>query len=140
MKKTILLLCMMIPIAGLALDPATITMTNLRDEAVSTAATNEIFYRGDVIRFTNCIAYAGATTSSAVQDLTGLTIILSVGDTATTSTSATGTVVTATSGVWGVTVTLPTDAGTKTYIQLQLTNSDARFTYPFKFIEVKPKL
>jgi len=50
------------PIRTNALDPAKITSTNFRGEAVS-AASEDVFYRGDTIHWTNCVVYAGTGTT-----------------------------------------------------------------------------
>lgn len=139
MRKIILSLCLMFPLIALALDPASVTITNLRGEAIS-AASADTFYRGEVINFTNCVVFSGTTNTSARQDLTGLTILLSWGDTVLTSSVVTGAVATATNGTWNASVTLRTTEGAKTYFQLRLTNSATSFTYPFKHIDVKAKL
>lgn len=138
MKKILLALFIAIPALALALDPATICMTNMRSEEVS-AASADTFYRGDVIHFTNCVVLSGSATNSAVQDLTGLAVVLSWGDTVVTASSVTGSV-TSTAGVWNASVTLGASDGVKTFFQLKLTNSTSSFTYPFKYINVKSKL
>ena len=139
MKNLFLILGIMAATCALALDPAKITCTNFREEVVSEAS-DASFYRGDVIHFTNCVMYAGADTDSAVQDLTGLTVVLSWGDTVQSSTSVTGTATTATSGVWSATVTLRSTEAAKTYFQMKLTNLTDVFVYPFKTITTKEKL
>lgn len=140
MKKSwISLVLILAALNAYALDPAKITMTNYREEAVSDAS-SAVFYRGDVIHFTNCVVYAGADTNSARQNLTGLTILLSVGDAVDTSSVATGQITTATSGVWNAIVTLGADESAKTFLELRLTNSTDSFSYPFKTITTKTKL
>ncbi len=139
MNKIILLLAALIPIVALALEPASISITNLRDEAVS-AANSNVYYRSETINFTNCVCYSGTTTSSDRENLTGVTVLLSLGDGSASSQTVTGTVQNATSGVWNASVTLRATEGAKTYIQLRLTNSAATYTYPLKYIDVKSKL
>ena len=139
MKLRLFIFCVCLPVIVLALDPATVTVTNLRGEAVSAANSND-YYRGETVHFTNCIAYSGTSTSSAREDLTGVTILLSVGDGVLAGQTITGTVTTATSGVWSAAVTLRSDEGAKTLVQLRLTNSAASFVYPLKYINVKSKL
>jgi len=139
MKK---LLCAFITLClcacSYALDPAQITFTNFRSEAVA-AASADTFYRGDTIVLTNCIAYSGSSTSSAVQDLTGLGVTVTFGDGTLTGSNVAATIV-STAGVWSATYTLRSNEGAKTYIQVRLTNSAAGFTYPLKYINVKSKL
>ena len=139
MKNIISIVLVFAATSALALDPATITCTNLREEAVAEAS-DAVFYRGDVIHFTNCVMYSGTDTNSTVQDLTGLAVVLTWGDTVLSSTSVTGTATTATSGVWNATVTLRTNDSAKTYFQMKLTNSTDVFVYPFKTITTKEKL
>ena len=138
MKNLLLILGILAATYALALDPAKITCTNFREEAVSEAS-DAVFYRGDVIHFTNCVMYAGTDTNSGVQDLTGLTIILSWGDKVQESTSVTGSI-TSTAGVWNATATLRTTEAAKTYFQMKITNSTSEFVYPFKTITTKEKL
>jgi hypothetical protein len=139
MTRLLFSIFILIPLLAFGLDPATITMTNMRAEEVSSASDAD-FYRSETIHFTNCIALSGTTTSSTPQDLTGLAILLTVGDSVVTSATVTGAVTTATSGVWNASVTLRSNEGAKTFIQLRLTNSATMFTYPFKYINVKSKL
>ncbi len=122
-----------------ALDPATITCTNFREEAVSDAS-SAVFYRGDVINFTNCVMFFGTDTNSARQNLTNLTVVVTWGDTVNASTSVTGSITTATSGVWNAAVTLRTTESAKIYFQMKITNSTDVFVYPFKTITTKAKL
>ena len=138
MKKLIIYACLICPLMAFALEPATITITNLRSEAVS-AASADTFYRLDQIVFTNCVVYSGTSSSSAVEDLTGVTVLLSWGDSVISGSSTIATV-TSTAGVWGATVTLRTNDVARTYFQVQLTNSTTRFTYPLKYIDVRSKL
>jgi len=125
-------------ISANALDPAKITSTNFRGEAVS-AASEDVFYRGDTIHWTNCVVYAGTGTSSGVENLTGLTPVLTWAGDVVASTSVTGNVQVATSGTWNAITTLRTSEDATTYFQLQLTNSTVIFTYPFKKITTKAK-
>jgi len=129
----------LIATGALALEPAKITCTNFRGEAVSDASA-DAFYRGDVIKWTNCVMYSGMDTNSAKQDLTGLTIILTWGDTVNASTCVTGVIQTATSGVWGASTTLRTTESAKTFFEIKLTNTTDVFGYPFKTITTKSKL
>jgi len=138
MKNLLLILGIMAATCALALDPAKITCTNFRNEAVSEAS-DAVFYRGDVIHFTNCVVYAGTDTNSGVQDLTDLTVVLTWGDTVQSSSSVTGSV-TSTAGVWNAEVTLRSTEAAKTYFQIELTNSTVSFPYPFKTITTKAKL
>src|SRR3990167_1772577 len=121
-----------------ALDPAKITCTNFRGEAVLAASEN-VFYEGDTIHWTNCVAYSGVNTNSGVEDLTGLTTILTWAGDVVASTSVTGNVQVATNGTWNAITTLRATEDVTTYFQLTLTNSSTMFTYPFKKITTKAR-
>lgn len=139
MRIIIFLICLMIPIFSPALEPATITITNIRAEAVSPAS-SETYYRGEALRFTNCIIFSGSTTSSVRQNLTGLTLTLTWGDGVITSLVITGTVNNATSGIWSASANLRTNEGAKTYFQIKITDGTNSMVYPFKYIDTKTKL
>ena len=146
MKKlfSISLLIVISAIVVWGLDPAEVTVTNMRGETVATAS-SEVYYRGEKVNFTNCVLYSGSTTNSAKQDITGLTVILTLGDLtlgsgALASQVVTGSVTTATSGVWNAAVTLRTNEAAKAYFQVKLTDTTNTFIYPFKYLETKAKL
>jgi hypothetical protein len=123
-------------IADLA--PATLAVVSLREEQVGNASEAD-FYSGAPLLLTNCIAYAGATTNSDRQNLTGLSIIVKLGVT-TNNNSYTGTIANATSGAWWLRISsLPTNWPAPKLF-LQLTNSTNVFGYPFKTLKVKTPL
>jgi len=117
-----------------ALEPATCTVTNLRAEA-ETYASGEYYYRGQAIRFTNCVAYSGASTSSALQNLSGLTLALEIGS-GSSSTSFTAVAQVATSGTWYCNATVPTN-WTAPYLQFSITDGTNTFIYPTKILRTK---
>jgi hypothetical protein len=139
MKTIVATILMCLPLASLALDPATVTTTNFRGEAVS-AASSEVVYRGETVMFTNCVAYSGSSTSSAAQNLTNLTVTLTWTDGTLASAVATGTVNNATSGIWSASVGIRTNEGAKTFFQLKLTDGTNTYVYPFRYLETKAKL
>jgi len=139
MTRMALIAIMTLPMACLALDPAKVTMTNYRGEAVAQAST-EVYYRGDVVHFTNCVVIAGATNSATPQSLAGLTLTLTYGDGTLASVTATGTAQVATSGTWNASVTLRTNEAIKTHFQVRITDGTNTFTYPFKWLEIKSRL
>jgi len=124
--------------SAFALDPASATITNYRDEAESYISQTEYFQTAPLL-LTNCIAVAGPLTNSPRQDLTGLTLILSVG-TPTSNLTYTGTVANATNGVWWVRIASVPTNWTAPKVQLKLTNSADIFIYPAKLIKTKAPL
>lgn len=125
-----------IPSVICALDPAKITCTNYRGEAVS-AASPDTFYWGEKIHWTNCVVMAGGTNTSTREDLTGVTILLTWGNDIFSGTTVTGNITSATAGVWNASTTLRSQEGVTTYFELRLTNSAESFVYPFKTITTR---
>ncbi len=123
--------------SAFALEPASATVTNLREEAESYVSQCE-FYRGAPILLTNCIALAGPLTNSPRQDLTGLTMTVSIGTTSTNMTFA-ATAANATSGTWWARFNVPTNWESPK-LQLKLTNSTDVFIYPWKILKTKSPL
>lgn len=134
LRSALLALCAM-PSALCALDPQTCTVTNVRNEAVAYASHYE-FFRNQTLLLTNCIACT--TSSSAAQDLTGLYLRLTIGDSASNVTFNASAMV-ATSGTWWCSFNLPTN-WTEPYLQLKLTNSTTTYTYPWKILKTKAAL
>jgi len=132
-----LCLCAFAPLC-LSLEPATATITNLREEAESYISQVEYFQSAPLL-LTNCIAFAGTTTNSPRQDLSDLTLILSVG-TATSNLSYTGTVANATNGVWWARISSVPTNWAQPKLQLKLTNSTEKFIYPLKLLKTKAPL
>lgn len=139
MRTALLAAILAAPLACCALDPAKVTMTNYRGEAVAQAST-EVYYRGDVVHFTNCVAMAAGTNSVTVQNLSGLTVTLTHGDGTLVSVTTTGTVQVASNGTWNAIVTLRTNEAARTHFQVRVTDGTNAFTYPFKWLEIKSKL
>lgn len=127
------------PLFVRAFEPASITMTNVRSEGV-VSASSDVFYRGNALALTNCVMFSGTSTTGARQDLTGLTVKVSWGDNVLATQVATGSVTTATSGVWNASLTLRTNEAVKTFIEVSITDGTNTFVYPQKFIETKSKL
>lgn len=125
-------LLFLLPPSLFALDPQYVTVTNLRNETADQWVSSVEFYTGQKIVFTNCIASSG-TTSSTRQDLTGVTIAVSVGTVATNQ-DFTGTATLATNGTWGASFTLPTN-WVNPYVWVKLTDTSTNvFVYPRKVI------
>jgi hypothetical protein len=122
-----------VPSSTFALDPQYISVTNLRSETADQWASSVEFYTGQTIVFTNCTAYSGGSTSTAVQNLTGVTITVSVGTTATNH-DFTGAAQVATNGTWGASFTLPTN-WVNPSVWFKFTDSSTNvFIYPRKIL------
>jgi hypothetical protein len=139
MKTMLAMLLVSVATVAVALDPAKITVTNFRGEAVA-AASDQVFYKGETIHWTNCVLYAGTGTADGVQSLTGLTVLVTWGGTDYTSTTVTGNVQVATSGTWNASTTLRSTEAATTYFQVTISNSTTTYTYPQKSITTKSKL
>ena len=148
MKRFILVSILGATIAGSVIvnsaevEPAQVEVTFLRDTGGGFVSDTE-FFRGDTIRLTNCVVYTGATTNTAVQDLTGITLSLIAGNTAyTNNTSTTGNILVATNGTFWADVVIPTNQpGINPYIQLTITDGDSdSFTFPWEQAKAKDKL
>lgn len=121
-----------------ALEPATLSITSLREESVANASESD-FYSGAPLLLTNCIAYSGTTTNSARQNLANLAIIIKLGA-ATNNIAYTGTVANATSGTWWARIDAVPSNWDSPKLFLKLTNATDAFGYPFKILKVKTPL
>ncbi len=118
--------------------PATLTITNLRDESIVTASETS-FFEGTTLRLTNCVLYAGTTTNSARQGLSQVTVELKAGNT-TTSTVYIGTAQVASNGTWSCDAIVPSDSGT-CFLQIKVTDSSTNsYIYPWKMLNHKAPL
>jgi hypothetical protein len=111
-----------------AVDPQTLTITNLRNEAEGYVSTVE-YARGMPLLLTNCVMYS-STAATTPQDLTGVQIVVKVGIPATNVTYY-GTAQVATNGTWYCLITVPTNWDNPS-LQISLTNT---YTYPLKTIK-----
>jgi len=145
MKRMVWLLGLSIMVAlatlcGAADDvsPASVTITNLREEAVGNVS-EETYYEGTTLRLTNCVAFSGTTTNSAVQGLDTVTVSVDVG-TSTTNRSFSGTVQAAASGTWWCDIVVP-DFVSAPYLQVKLEDaSGSIYIYPWKQLKTKDSL
>jgi hypothetical protein len=120
-----------------AVIPATVTITNLRAQAVETITGVGSLYQGSTLLFTNCLIYSGGTTGSAVQGLDGVTVEVSVG-TASTNVDYTATVQSAAGGTWYRAVTVPTSDFS---MSLRITDANTnRYIYPLKQFITQPSM
>jgi hypothetical protein len=140
---------LMIAVAGLMLaigiaagdstvQPVSVTVTNTRGDVAGTLVSGTTYYRGQTLVFTNCVPYTGGTTSSAAQGLTNVTVLVNIGDGATSNTY-TGAVNTAVSpNVWNLTITSFPTNWSSPYMQLKLTDSgNNSYIYPWLSIQTK---
>ena len=142
MKKFCILLagvwCLSSVFAADAVIPASLTITNLRDEA-QLYPTDTSYFEGTTLRLTNCVMFAGATTNSARQGLSEVTIQVTIGNT-TTSATYTGTAQVETNGTWSAGATVPTNSG-QCYLQIKITDSITNsYIYPWKILNHKKAL
>lgn len=107
--------------------PQTVAATNLRATVSVEYTCNTIYTAGSTVLFTNCVAYSGAGTNSAVQKLNGVTLKLLLSDGTTTSTN-TATSVSTNAGTWKATVMLP-DNPNSIYWQLKITDANTNTYY-----------
>lgn len=132
----LLLLLAAAVLAG-TIEPAMLSITNVRSEAVA-ALTNVTFYKGEALLFTNCLARGAGST--VTQDLGGLQVEVTLGD-ATRAFTVTGTVVGAgTAGEWWALSAVPALPARECTIQVRLTDGTNTYTYPHKTIPVKAAL
>jgi hypothetical protein len=111
-----------------AVDPHTLTITNLRNEVEGYASTVE-YARGMPLLLTNCAAYS-STNAATPQDLTGVQIVVKIGLPSSNVTYY-GTAQVATNGTWYCLITVPTNWDNPS-LQISLTNT---YTYPLKTIK-----
>lgn len=100
--------------------PATITTTNFTD-TTSISQVGGGYIQGDSLRFTNCVVYAGSSTNSARQDLTDITVRVTLGS-GTSVTSVTGWVE-STNGIYGANFAR-CPSNDPCYMQLNLTHTN----------------
>lgn len=121
-----------------AVEPASIGVTNVRDEVVGYASTTT-FYSGATLRLTNCVMYAGTSTNAAVQGLDGVTIDVSIGNTSS-NVDYVGSVVVTNLGTWWCDVVLPTWTQNP-YLQVKITDTETNvYIYPWKRLIVSEAL
>lgn len=135
MKKLMLamamaVLCSVWPArAGDAVEPNSVTFTNLRAQAVETLNVG-VIYRGSTLLLTNCQAWATSTTNGSVQGLSGVTVQVSVGDLAT-NVDYTATVTSTNGGRWSCPIVVPNMA--TFLLQVKLTDENTNtYIYPNK--------
>lgn len=128
MKKVISLLVFAFATVLFAVDPQTVSITNVRNEVESYVSTVE-YARGMPLLLTNCVMYS-STTATTPQDLTGVQIVVKVG-VPTSNVTYYGTAQIATNGTWYCLITVPTNWDNPS-LQVSLTNT---YTYPLKTLK-----
>jgi hypothetical protein len=128
MKKVISLLVFAFTTVLFAVDPQTVSITNVRNEVESYVSTVE-YARGMPLLLTNCVMYS-STTATTPQDLTGVQIVVKVG-VPTSNVTYYGTAQIATNGTWYCLITVPTNWDNPS-LQVSLTNT---YTYPLKTLK-----
>lgn len=131
-----LCLCAFMPSSSFALDPQSCTVTNIRQEADGYISSYE-YFQNQTLLFTNCVAFSDSS-GSVRQDLTGVAVIVKLGNSTSCSTNV-ATAQVATNGTWWLTLTLPTNNAAPTVV-VQLTNSATVYTYPSKILKTRPSL
>lgn len=118
--------------------PASLTITNLRDEAVAYAS-DAWFFEDTTLRLTNCVLFAGTTTNAAKQGLSQVTVQLKAGNT-TTSATYIGTAQVESNGTYSCDLIVPAYSGT-CYLQVKVTDASTNsYIYPWKILNHKPPL
>jgi hypothetical protein len=84
--------------------------------------------------FTNCVMYQGTNSASDVQGLDGVTVELTVGNSAVTTTVVNATAQVASNGTWWASVTLPSIGGNGLpyYAQIKIVDASTNsYIYPW---------
>jgi uncharacterized protein (TIGR03437 family) len=120
--------------------PATLSITNVRDEAQAYVPNGSTYYfEGTTLRLTNCTMYAGTSTNSSAQGLDSVTIDIDVGTTST-NVNYSGTAQVASNGTYYCDITVPENLATA-YIQVKITDASTNvYIYPWKMIRTKDPL
>lgn len=118
-------------------EPASLSITNLRAATSIAWASQASFWQGDTLMLSNCVMFAGAGTNSARQDLTTVAISVKYGN-STTNISCTGYPIVATAGTWWCSGSLPSNA-IPCYLQVTIT-SNGSYTYEHQQINTRQKL
>jgi hypothetical protein len=121
-----------------AVEPASVTATNYRGQAQSPIS-EQTFFQGATLLFTNMVSYAGTSTNSALENLSGVTVELRVGATEA-NTAYTGTVYGASTQYWCQTITVPTNLNSA-LLQLKLVDGSGNtYIYPHRTLIAIPAL
>lgn len=120
--------------------PDSVTFTNTRGDTAG-ALISGSYYRGQTLSITGCVLYAGASTNSAYQGLTNVTVECKIGDTSTANTY-TGVVDTAsTPNKWSLMLTAFPTNWTTPSLQIKITDSgNNSYVYPLRAWSTKATL
>ncbi len=127
------LLC--IPQSAISAGP--VSVTNLYGEAEAYISQADYFWHTTLV-LTNCIAYAGESTSSPRQDLTGHTLQLKIGTTSS-NIAYTAYAINATAGTWWASITIPTNWSVPK-LQFAINPTNSPIIYQFKLLKTKQPL
>jgi hypothetical protein len=118
--------------------PATVSYSSLRDEG-NAYISSVSYYRGQMLLLTNCVLYSGTTTNAGVQGLTGVTVKLKWGTSASSSNIAAN-VQSAAAGTWWARFMVPTNWEAP-FLEVSITNAAGEaYTYPWKLVNTKAGL
>lgn len=120
--------------------PDSTTFTNTRGDTAGTLISGS-YYRGQTLSMTGCVLYAGASTNSAYQGLTNVTVEVKIGDTASANTY-TGVVDTAsTPNKWSVMLSAFPTNWPGPNLQIKVTDSgNNSYVYPLRVWSTKQTL
>jgi len=115
-------------------EPANVTIRNVRGESVSAIA-SESYYEGSTLMFTNCICLSD-TAGIVTQGLDGVTVTLNVGTTVT-NVEYDG-IVDSGNASWGISITVPTNITGTINVQTTITDANTNiYIYPWKTLAHK---
>jgi hypothetical protein len=106
--------------------PATLPIVCVRDAGSTQPYSYTYYYQNDYISFSNSVMYTGSTSTSAVQNLDGCTIVVAVSRPSGVM-YTNGYVVSTNLGTWGVEFLCPTQD--PWYVEVTVSNV-YNFTYP----------
>ena len=129
-------LCLLASLAPAA-TPVSASVTNLFGEEEDYISQADYFW-GTTLLLTNCIAYAGSTTSSPRQDLTGRTLQLKIGS-ISSNLSYTAYPSDASNGLWWASIIIPTNWAIPK-IQLTIDPTNSPIIYQPKLLKAKQPL
>jgi hypothetical protein len=121
-----------------SISPASVSYTSLRDEG-NAYISSVSYYRGQSILLTNCVLYSGTSTSTPVQGLSGVTVKLKWGTSASSSNIA-ATVQSTNAGTFWAKFMVPTNWEAP-FLEVTITNAAGEaYTYPWKLVNTKAGL
>jgi hypothetical protein len=136
LRVAVLAVAIVSPVA--AVEPASVTATNYRGQAQSPIS-EQTFFQGSTLLFTNMVSYSGTSTNSSLENLTNVTVEIRIGS-SEVNTAYTGTVYGASSMYWWKSITVPTNLNSA-LMQLKLVDGSGNtYIYPHRTIISIPAL